>query len=100
MTGGVISEGGTEISGVLKDPAGDIPVTVVDNGDGTYTCSYVPRTSGPIPLEVNMKTNAFGEGMERNQLHLYSVALLTMTDNLARTNRWSPFYTSHLCLRC
>lgn len=46
----------------MKDPAGDIPVTVVDNGDGTYSCSYVPRTSGPITLEVNMKTEHFGEG--------------------------------------
>lgn len=67
VTGGVVSEGGTEISAVLKDPAGDIPVTVVDNGDGTYSCSYTPRTAGPIPLEVNMKTNAFGEGRYKSR---------------------------------
>jgi len=62
ITGADITEGGTSISGALRDPTGDIPIDVKDNGDGTYSCSYVPKTSGPVQLDVNMSTKAFGEG--------------------------------------
>eukprot|EP01126_Amoeba_proteus_P001005 TRINITY_DN10288_c0_g2_i11.p1 TRINITY_DN10288_c0_g2~~TRINITY_DN10288_c0_g2_i11.p1 ORF type:complete len:932 (+),score=251.20 TRINITY_DN10288_c0_g2_i11:204-2999(+) len=62
VTGSKVEEGGTVIYGVLRDPTGDITLEVKDNNNGTYSCTYVPRTSGPITLEVNMKTTAFGEG--------------------------------------
>jgi len=46
----------------LCDPQGDIPVTVKDNLDGTYTCTYVPRTANKVKLDVKLKTIAFGTG--------------------------------------
>lgn len=45
----------------LKSPKGTtIPVTIVDNNDGTYAASYVPETSGPSTLNVECHTKAYG----------------------------------------
>jgi filamin len=39
----------------LVGPAGEVPVKVVDNGDGTYTCTYTPQEPGRHKLDVNLK---------------------------------------------
>lgn len=57
-----IKKGGATVVAFLKDPTGDIPVTVVDNNNGTYTCTYVPRTAQDLKLDVQLKTLAFGQG--------------------------------------
>lgn len=57
-----IKKGGATVLATLKDPSGDIPVTVQDNRDGTYTCTYVPRTADDLKLDIKLKTIAFGTG--------------------------------------
>jgi hypothetical protein len=52
--------GGSKIIANLHDKSGVIPVHVVDNGNGTYTCSYQPKTAGKTTLEVAIATEAFG----------------------------------------
>jgi len=37
-------------------------VKVVDNNDGTYTCSYTPKTDGETTLHVQIETEAYGTG--------------------------------------
>jgi len=64
--GNRLPRGGANIKGSLKDPRGDIPVKVVDNGDGTYACSYVPITSGTSKLQVIVSTQFNGTGDIKN----------------------------------
>jgi len=52
--------GGAKIIAHLHDKSGSIPVNVVDNKDGTYTCSYSPKTAGKTTLDVSIATEAFG----------------------------------------
>jgi len=52
--------GGAKVIANLHDKSGTIPVTIVDNHDGTYTASYKPRTAGKTKLEVSLATEAFG----------------------------------------
>jgi len=51
---------------VLRDPRGDIYVTVKDNNDGTYACSYTPVTAGTSKLEVKVHTQFNGNGDIKN----------------------------------
>eukprot|EP01127_Copromyxa_protea_P009894 TRINITY_DN236_c0_g1_i1.p1 TRINITY_DN236_c0_g1~~TRINITY_DN236_c0_g1_i1.p1 ORF type:complete len:924 (-),score=286.55 TRINITY_DN236_c0_g1_i1:13-2748(-) len=58
-----LNKGGANFSAVLKDASGDIPVTIVDNKDGTYDCSYVPlKTAKAVELVVKLSTKGYGEG--------------------------------------
>jgi len=60
--GNNIAKGGAKIQAVLEDAAGKIPVSVVDNNDGTYTCTYTPHTASNSKLHVNVATQNFGTG--------------------------------------
>jgi len=66
MKGDNRTRGGATVFGTVTDPSGKIPITVVDNNDGTYTCTYVPKTAGPVSVEVSVKTNAFGTATIQN----------------------------------
>eukprot|EP01126_Amoeba_proteus_P013660 TRINITY_DN1585_c0_g1_i4.p1 TRINITY_DN1585_c0_g1~~TRINITY_DN1585_c0_g1_i4.p1 ORF type:complete len:1109 (-),score=323.00 TRINITY_DN1585_c0_g1_i4:135-3389(-) len=57
-----LSKGGATILAVLKDPRGDCPVSVVDNGDGTYACEYTPKSAKPTTLSVKVSTETNGSG--------------------------------------
>lgn len=60
-----LPRGGAVVESVFHDPSGAIAVRVVDNGNGTYSCSYVPKVAGKSKLDVNVKTKAFGDGKVR-----------------------------------
>lgn len=47
---------------MLKDPKGDCAVKVVDNENGTYSCSYVPKSAKPLTLSVQVRTESNGTG--------------------------------------
>lgn len=64
--GNKLPKGGASFSASLKSPKGTIPVTIVDNNDGTYAASYVPETSGPCTLNVDCQTKQFGVGSIKN----------------------------------
>jgi len=59
-SGNDITEGGATVLASLSDASGAIPVDVVDNRDGTYSCTYVPRTAAKTKLEVAVKTEMYG----------------------------------------
>ncbi len=40
------------VSAACTGPNGPVKVDVKDNGDGTYSCSYVPRVKGPYTVKV------------------------------------------------
>uniref|UniRef100_A0A6B2KX48 Calponin-homology (CH) domain-containing protein n=1 Tax=Arcella intermedia TaxID=1963864 RepID=A0A6B2KX48_9EUKA len=61
-----ITDGGAKISAVLHDPQGDIKVNIIDNHDGTYTCSYVPHTAKPLLMDIKITTEADGEASIKN----------------------------------
>lgn len=46
----------------MKDPKGDCPVKIVDNNDGTYDCSYIPKSAKPLTLSVQVRTDTNGTG--------------------------------------
>lgn len=60
--GKTLPKGGANISSVLSDKSGKIPVQIVDNHDGTYTCSYTPKAAGDSTLAVDVHTKANGSG--------------------------------------
>jgi len=45
---------------------GPVTCKIIDNNDGTYTGSYIPTTSGTSELVIEVKTEAFGEGLINN----------------------------------
>lgn len=50
-----IKNGGDPFAVKLKDPKGnDVPVKLVDNGDGTYTGSYAPQVAGPHEINATL----------------------------------------------
>eukprot|EP01126_Amoeba_proteus_P048651 TRINITY_DN5642_c0_g1_i5.p1 TRINITY_DN5642_c0_g1~~TRINITY_DN5642_c0_g1_i5.p1 ORF type:complete len:909 (-),score=226.19 TRINITY_DN5642_c0_g1_i5:318-3044(-) len=58
-----LRKGGSHFSAVLHDSTGDIPVDVVDNNDGTYDCSYIPKKAARgVNLVVSLSTRGYGEG--------------------------------------
>eukprot|EP01126_Amoeba_proteus_P002729 TRINITY_DN10875_c0_g1_i5.p1 TRINITY_DN10875_c0_g1~~TRINITY_DN10875_c0_g1_i5.p1 ORF type:complete len:627 (-),score=128.39 TRINITY_DN10875_c0_g1_i5:614-2494(-) len=57
-----LPRGGSRVSAVLHEGGKDIPVDIVDNGDGTYSCSYVPHGANKSVLDVAVHTKAFGSG--------------------------------------
>lgn len=62
VAGNKLVKGGANITSSLKDPAGDIAVKVVDNGDGTYACTYTAKTAGKSTLSVVVATQMNGTG--------------------------------------
>jgi filamin len=60
--GKLIPKGGWNFTSSFKGPKGDIPVQVVDNGNGTYNCTYTPKAAGDSELQVNVSTKANGSG--------------------------------------
>lgn len=62
IAGNKIPRGGANIKSVLKDPKGEINVNVKDNGDGTYSCTYTPRSAGNVTLSVVVATQHNGTG--------------------------------------
>uniref|UniRef100_A0A6B2KXF2 Calponin-homology (CH) domain-containing protein n=1 Tax=Arcella intermedia TaxID=1963864 RepID=A0A6B2KXF2_9EUKA len=65
-TGSNVPNGGANIVATLEDPHGKIPVDIVDNQDGTYTATYVPRTADNIKLSVIVNTQFLGSGHAQN----------------------------------
>lgn len=57
-----MTKGGASILAVLKDPKGDCPVKIVDNGNGTYACSYIPKSAKVLTLSVQVRTDSNGTG--------------------------------------
>lgn len=57
-----LTKGGTHIFAHIKDGPNEIPVTITDNGDGTYTGTYATVTASDVTLHVFAKTDAFGTG--------------------------------------
>lgn len=45
---------GTVVSATATTPASDWPVTVVDNGNGTYSCKYLPTTTETVTLAIKV----------------------------------------------
>jgi len=88
-SGNNLDKGGTTISAVFKDPTGPVTCKIVDNGDGTYTGSYTPTTSGNSDLVIEVKTEAFGEGLINNG-QPYSVHVLAGAPVAANTVASGP----------
>jgi filamin len=51
--GNKLVEGGAPISGSLSGPE-EVPVSVIDNGDGTYTAEYDPKIAGEYTLNLKL----------------------------------------------
>lgn len=47
--------GGENFDIQLQGPTGPVPVQCRDNGDGTYSCQYVPNAPGDHVLNINLK---------------------------------------------
>uniref|UniRef100_A0A6B2KZD0 Calponin-homology (CH) domain-containing protein n=1 Tax=Arcella intermedia TaxID=1963864 RepID=A0A6B2KZD0_9EUKA len=62
LKGDNLRKGGTTLMASLKGPGVDIPVAVVDNADGTYSCSYQTENASDLKLHIYAKTDAFGTG--------------------------------------
>jgi len=61
LKGDPLTKGGTTIIATLKGATGgEIPVTIVDNNNGTYTCSYQTENATQLKLDIWAKTEAFG----------------------------------------
>jgi len=61
LKGDNLTKGGTTIIATLKGATGgEIPVNIVDNNNGTYTCSYQTENAGQLKLDIWAKTEAFG----------------------------------------
>lgn len=62
VAGTPLVKGGANITAVLKDAAGDIPVAITDNSDGTYSAAYTAKSAGTSILSVVVATEANGTG--------------------------------------
>jgi len=62
LKGDPITRGNANIFAHIKDGPNEIPVSIVDNGDGTYTGTYATQTASNVTLHVFAKTEAFGTG--------------------------------------
>jgi len=49
-----IKQGGDNFVVDIQGPTGEVPVKVVDNGDGTYSVSYLPNGAGPHDIAVTL----------------------------------------------
>jgi len=50
-----MGKGGDPFVVKIQGPAGDVPNTITDNGDGTYTVNYAPEHAGPHTVNVTLK---------------------------------------------
>jgi len=50
-----LKNGGQPYDVKVKGPKGDVPVEVVDNGDGTYTVNFAPQDAGPHRIDVTLR---------------------------------------------
>jgi len=50
-----IGHGGDKFDVKIKGPKGDVPATVKDNGDGTYSVKYAPKDHGKHVIDVKLK---------------------------------------------
>jgi filamin len=64
--GKTIPKGGWNFTSVFKGKGGDVPVQIVDNGNGTYNASYTPKVAGDSELQVEVSTKANGSGPIKN----------------------------------
>jgi len=64
--GKVIPKGGAHFEATFQDKSGNLPVKIVDNGNGTYTGTYTAKAAGDSVLNVECKTKANGSGPIKN----------------------------------
>jgi len=57
-------KGGDVFEATVKGPQ-DLPVTVVDNGNGTYTATYVPEVAGDYIVDVKLGPDSVGQCPKR-----------------------------------
>jgi len=88
--GNDIKEGGDPFQVAIEGPAGPVPVDIVDNGDGSYTCAYQPTDAGPHDLsvtldDVHIKGSTFhvdikpGAWPEKTTIETYHFTVRTVT---------------------
>jgi len=93
-TGNPVDGDTCEVTVKPEDPASDlksVPVTIKDNGDGTYTCDYEPTQAGKFVITVSLDGDAvkgtpknirIREGVDSNKL-----GRATFTATIAARNK-------------
>lgn len=69
-----MEEGGDPFIVKVTGPEGDVPVDLVDNGDGTYSGSYQPEIFGKHEVDVSLKDDQVADSV-------YNVEILPGVDN-------------------
>jgi filamin len=59
-----LATGGDNFQATVTDPNGnDVPCTVIDNGNGTYSAGYVPTVVGPHTVQVDLLKNGASDAI-------------------------------------